>query len=157
MAFNNKKEWVTVLGGYSRCRHCERKWNCLAGCGGFDDRNYQHFLKDGYVVKVLGERKTVFGTAWYQLNHSSVKKNVRRFHVATWFGVCSYRKLKVTVEKRKDVCPLCKHELVRLRYFGNACLRAIQSRDFWADYEEDGRVVWFEKVKRKWGSGSYEE
>jgi hypothetical protein len=67
---------------------------------------------------VLGKRKTVFGTAWYQLNHSSIKVGVRRFHVCTWFGVCSYRRLKVTVEKKKVLCPICSEELVKLRYLG---------------------------------------
>jgi len=158
--------WVLFLGGYSRCRHCERKWNCLAGCGGFDDRNYQNFLKDSWLVKVLGERESVYHTAWYQLHHSSIKKGVKRFRVATWFGVCSYRKLKVTVEYRKSVCPICRHDLAEHVYFGNnrdvlAVFRSdrgsCRKRDFYADYEEDGRAVWFVKVKREWGSGSYEE
>ncbi len=62
-----------VRGGYSQCRGCERKWNCLKGCGGFDDKSYQKFLKDGYHVKVvLDERETVFGTAWYQVNHATI-------------------------------------------------------------------------------------
>ena len=34
------------------------------------------------------------------------------------FGCCSYRKLKVTVEVRRKVCPICQHELERLRYVG---------------------------------------
>ena len=145
-----------ILGGYGRCRCCERKWNCLKGCGGFDDKSYQLFLKDGYYVKVLGKRKTVFGTAWYQLNHASVKKNVKRFHVSTWFGVCSYRKLKVTVEKRKELCPICRHDLIDIRYFGSKHIASVLERDSLEDYEEDGRVVWVERVKRKkYGSGNY--
>jgi hypothetical protein len=166
--YNLRKHWYFsphfhvlgfVLGGYG-CRGCKRKNNCLKGCGGFDDRSYQNFLKDGYVVKVLGERKTVFGTAWYQLNHASIKKGVVRFHVASWFGVCSYRKLKVTVEKRKDLCPICQHDLGAIRYFGVKRIvfdRSSSSyrRDSFEDLEEDGRVVWVERVKC--GSGSYEE
>ena len=39
------------------------------------DRNYwEGYMKDDWIVKVLGERKTAFGTAWYQLNHSSYDK-----------------------------------------------------------------------------------
>jgi hypothetical protein len=53
-------------------------------------------------VKVMGESKTVFGTHWYQLNHSTIRTNVRRPHVCTGFGVCSYRKLKVKAENRKS-------------------------------------------------------
>jgi len=151
-----------VLGGYGRCRGCNRKWNCLKNCGGFDDRSYQCFLKDGYFVKVLGKRETVFGTAWYQLHHASVKKNVVRFHVATWFGVVSYRKLKVTIEKRKEVCPICQHDLVRVDYFGDK--RFVEDRcsldyvrDSFEDFREDGRVVWFEHQGKAYGSGSYDE
>jgi hypothetical protein len=104
-----------IRGGYSRCRNCKRKWNCLKWCGGFDDRNYYDgFLKDGWVVKVLGKRKTVAGTAWYQLHHATYKVNSVRFHVATWFGVCSYRKLKVTIEKKKYLCPICNKELYKV-------------------------------------------
>jgi hypothetical protein len=33
--------------------------------------------------------------------------------------VCSYRKLKVTVEKRKELCPICAEELYRIEYWGN--------------------------------------
>jgi hypothetical protein len=118
------------------------------------------FEKDGYIVKVMGERKTIFGTAWYQLNHASIKKGVSRFHVATWFGVCSYRKLKVTVEVKKAVCPICEHDLGAIRYFGVKRIvfdRSLHGykRDSFEDYEEGGRVVWVESVKRKCGSGSY--
>jgi len=166
--YNLRKQWYWsvhfhvlgfILGGYAKCRNCARKWNCLRGCGGFDDRNNQMREKDGYVVKVFGKRITVFGTAWYQLNHATIKRGVKRFHVATWFGVCSYRKLKVTVELRKAVCPICQHDLVKLRYFGDKRLVTDRTsfeyeRDSFEDFEEDGRVVWFESVKR--GSGSYE-
>lgn len=167
--YNLRKSWYWsphfhvlgfIFGGYSTCRNCSRKWNCLKGCGGFDDRAWQLFQKDGYYVKVFGKRKTIHGTAWYQLNHASVKKGVVRFHVATWFGNCSYRKLKVTVELRKAFCPICQHDLVKLRYFGDKGIVTDRSspdyeRDSFEDYEEDGRVVYFESVKR--GSGSYED
>jgi len=89
-----------------------------AGCDGFEATTRKHFKKDGYIVKVLPRRKSVGGTAWYQLNHASVKRNTTRFHVATWFGVCSYRKLKVTVEPKKCVCPICQHDLRDLLYVG---------------------------------------
>jgi len=146
-----------IRGGYSRCRLCERKWNCLKGCGGFDDRSYQAFLNDGYYVKVLDERKTVFGTAWYQLNHATTKLGVKRFHVVTWFGVCSYRKLKVQVEKRKSVCPICGEELVKLHYLG--VRRIVKDRSS-SEYvgcfvddlvDGDGALNWCEA-----SSGSYE-
>jgi hypothetical protein len=111
-----------ILGSYAQCRGC----HCLAegtfadcrGCDGFEGRTRRCFDKDGYIVKVKEKRKSVIGTAWYKLNHSSIKRGVKRFHAATWFGVCSYRKLKITVELKKDVCPICQHDLERLRYFG---------------------------------------
>src|SRR3972149_9721288 len=122
------------------------------GCGGFGDRAYQNFLKDGWIVKVLGERITVFGTAWYQLNHASVKVGVVRFQVATWFGVCSYRKMKVTPEKRKEFCPICQHDLIEICYHG---LKSFETdlksrayvRDSFEDYEEGGYPAWSEKVE----------
>jgi hypothetical protein len=148
-----------ILGGYGRCRGCEK---CRKGCGGFVDRSYRCHEKDDCIVKVKGKRKTVFGTSWYALNHSSIKVNARRFHVATWFGNCSYRKLKVTVEKRADLCPICQHDLIAIRYFGvkNFVLDSASSgyrRDSFEDYEEDGRPVWVERVTCRYGSGSYEE
>ena len=141
-----------VLGGY-RCRDCKRKNNCLKGCGGFDDRSYQNFLKDGFYVKVEGKRKTVFGTAWYQLHHASVRKDIKRFHVATWFGVCGYRKLKVKVEKKKHVCRVCQYELKRFNYFGKKRFALDRDssdyvRDSMEDLTEDGVVVWVEAPKR---------
>jgi hypothetical protein len=121
------------------------------------------FEKDGYIVKVMGERKTIFGTAWYQLNHSTIRTNVKRPHACTWFGVCSYRKLKVTVEMRKAVCPICQHDLVEHSYHGNMAhilaffgsdRGSYRLRGGFADCEEDGRRVWVERVRR--GGGSYE-
>jgi hypothetical protein len=119
-------------------------------------------MKDGWVVKVLGERKTAFGTAWYQLNHSSYNKTKKRFHIATWFGVCSYRKLKVTSEKRKELCPIFQHELVDIKYVGKACVIKHKddpdySRDSFENFlDEHGHVRWIEAPKwRRKASGSY--
>ena len=74
----------------SKCRHCRDKI-CIGNgnfnrCNGFEAGTRRLNVNDGYIVKVLGSRKTIFGTAWYQLNHASVKKGVSRFHVATWFA-----------------------------------------------------------------------
>lgn len=101
----------------SECRVCKKV--CFKGCGGFVDRNYRLNEIDGCLVKVLGKRKTVRGTAWYQLNHSSYRVNVKRASVVRWMGVCSYRNLKVVAKKREELCPACGHDLVRLGYFGN--------------------------------------
>ena len=140
-----------ILGGYP-CRTCEavRKTGKCGienyECNGFVNRNYRCFEKDGCIVKVKGKRKSVFWTAYYQLGHSTIRKNSVRFHVATWFGNCSYRKLKVTVELRKSVCPICQHDLVKLRYNGSKL-------DFWflicgdcfVPYEEQPKIEWLTK------------
>lgn len=159
--FNLRKHWYWsphlhvlgfIAGGYGRCRSCKKK--CFKGCGGWRDRNYRAFEKDGCVVKVMGKRKTVGGTAWYQLNHASTHMTKKRFHVAVWFGVCSYRKLKLTKEKKKSLCVICGNELVKLRYSGDkhgiwGCYgldrASCKKRDFASDLEEDGIVVWRER------------
>jgi hypothetical protein len=147
-----------IHGGY-RCRSCTK--TCFKGCGEFRDRAFRCFEKFGCVVKVAedehgfsGKRITVGGTAWYQLNHATVKKGVVRFHVATWFGVCSYRKLKVVVERKKQVCPICQHELVRLIHCG--VRRIVKGRSecgfvpfFYDDLVDvDGSSNWIEAPKR---------
>jgi hypothetical protein len=153
-----------ILGSYRKCRRCSRKNNCLAGCSGFDDRRWQGFKKHGYYVKVLGKRKTIRGTAWYQLHHSSIKKGVKRFHVATWFGCCSYRKLKVTPEMKKQLCPICQRELYDILYIGYKEFyldrnSPLFKRELFEDYREGvdnpriNNVVWIEKPKksrRRW-------
>lgn len=164
--YNKRKEWYWsthfhvlgfILGGYP-CRSCKKK--CFKGCGEFEDRKYRCYEKDGCIVRVLDKRKTVGGTAWYQLNHSSIDVTKKRFHVATWFGVCSYRKLKVKAEDRKSLCPICQHDLVMLDYFGVKRFVLDKNsldyrRDSFEDYEEDGRVVWVEHIRKKYGSGNY--
>ena len=156
-----------VLGGY-RCRDCRKE--CAKGCGcGFNDLQYRAFEKFGCIVKVAEDkygrkdaRKSVGGTAWYQLNHSTIRTNVERPHAVTWFGVASYRALKVRVAKRKVLCPLCGHDLVKLLYYGskNFVLNRDSSyfaRESFDDLVEDGRVVWVEDTRLEyWRSGSYE-
>jgi hypothetical protein len=136
-----------VKGGYEGCRNCERKWNCREGCGGFDDRNHQLSLKDGYVVKVLGKRKTIGGTCWYQLHHSSTNPFKKRFRIATYFGSCGYNNLGAKVEKRKSVCPLCDSPMGFIEYLGSKDFVVDKnSRGFVAksseDYFENGVPVW---------------
>ncbi len=159
--YNLQKHWYWsphwhvlgfILGGYARCRHC-KGGNCY-GCDGFEGRVYRCYRDNGYIVKVLGERKTVFGTAWYQLNHASVKVGVERFHVATWFGICSYRKLKVTVEYKRNVCPICEHDLGAIRYNGNRFVKdenlSSDKREFFADaVDECGFAMWVSCVGAK--------
>jgi hypothetical protein len=139
-----------ILGGYGRCRHCgvSPSISACRGCGGFEDRTRQLNAVDGWIIKVKDKRKTVFGTAWYQLHHSGVDVTKKRFHVTRWFGVVSYRKLKLTPEKREELCPICKHELEWVKYCGKRSFVTDRSspdyeRDSYEDFEEDGLPAWF--------------
>ncbi len=148
-----------IKGGYLRCRNCCKVKASVYGkpceevchgCSGFEAVTREQYKKDGYLAKVLGERITVRGTAYYQLNHASVKVDVERFHVTTWFGCASYRKLKVVYEKEHLLCPICQNECVALRYFGNQLIETDElSWDFKANLllpmNEDGREVWVVK------------
>jgi len=162
--YNNVRLWYwsphfhvlgVIKGGY-KCRNCNHERAGCRSCNGFNGREVRGFEKDGYIVKVLGKRKTIFGTAWYQLNHSTIRTNVKRPHACTWFGVCSYRKMKVKVEKKKSLCPICGEELVKLHYLG--VRRIVKERDspeyvgsFVDDLvDSDGSLNWCEAR-----SGSY--
>jgi len=95
----------------------------VKGCDGFDDMSYQQFLKDGYYVKVCAERETVFGSAWYLLNHATVRVSfLRRFHAVTWWGVCGNRKYGSVKVESEDVCPACGEEMVRCAYVGKQAI-----------------------------------
>lgn len=135
-----------IDGGYRCCRKCsnaklDKKGSvrvintdkCLACKVGFEGRTRREYFKEGglfgvgggskgYIVKVQGKRKTVHGTAWYQLNHCSIVKGSSRAHAVYWFGVCSYVKLKLKKGdriKKHDVCPICGYELEAVKYVGD--------------------------------------
>jgi hypothetical protein len=79
-----------IVGGYGRCRSCDKavrtyrtrggktvtfhgnKFVC-EGCDGFEARVRRSNEKNGYIFKVMDERHSIFATAFYQLNHSSIK------------------------------------------------------------------------------------
>lgn len=127
-----------IDGGYGQCRSCKNcsfdkkgavhildTAKCLA-CGGFEGRTRRLYAKEGgregsgYIVKVMGARKTIHGTAWYQLNHATIVKGAKRDTVTTWFGVCSYTKLKLKKDDRlsRNICPICGHDLEDAVYVG---------------------------------------
>jgi len=148
-----------IRGGY-KCRDCKRKNDCLEGCGGFDDRRWQYFLKTGVYVKVvLAKRKSIFSTAKYQLNHSSIKRGATRSHVVTWHGALSYRKMKVKVVKKAFDCPICKSPLKEMDYSGKK--HFVLNRyafgyvqDSMEDLFEGRRRVYNDSPKRVFGRGS---
>lgn len=168
--YNIKKSWYWsihfhvlgfVLGGYSRCRHCTGG-NCYT-CDGSMGKFYRAYrscgYSKGYIVKVMAERKksfygdkpNIFGTAWYQLNHATIDITKKRFHVATWFGVCSYRKFRLTSFRKKALCPICGMELVRVRYNGNPFIMnedlASSKRCFYPEaYDKYGRMTYVKHI-----------
>lgn len=145
-----------IDGGYS-CRGCKKV--CSAhDCHGFEVHTRECFEKDGFIVKiaqdkfgVAGVRDSLFKTVKYQLSHASIRTDVKRPHVCTWFGVVSYRKLKFKYVPKKAVCPYCSGKLVRVRYVGDKyfCIDR-DSPDFVSssheDLAEDGVVLWEEIV-----------
>jgi hypothetical protein len=146
--------------GYGRCRCCKGA-DCYA-CGGFEGVTMREHEKDGWIVKVLEKRKTVGGTCWYQLNHCSIRRGSKKSHAATYFGVISYRKLKLINGKDvgiKHKCPICNSELVRVRYLGVFSELSVSRRgEVVSMFGDDGEPLWETVVERKFrgGSGSYE-
>jgi hypothetical protein len=109
-----------IEGGFDRCRDCVHVREDCAVCDGFKGRETRGYAKDKYLVKVLPERKTVFGTAWYQLNHATIRVGLKRFHAVTWYGCCSNRMYSSAkfISKAEDVCPVCSGEMVKCFHAG---------------------------------------
>lgn len=166
MRFNRIRGWYWnphfhvlgfILNGYS-CRRCARKNDCLQGCGGFDDVSWQRYQVDKWYVKVadpLHERRNVRKTAAYELGHCTIPVGAKHFRVVTYFGICSYRKLKISdavrkewEEEFKDKCPLCGDELKDGKYCGVKPLVTDRNspdfqRDSIEDFLENGLPAWF--------------
>ena len=71
------------------------------------------FEESRWIVKNVGVRKSVLGTALYQLSHAGVSE--KGYHVVTWFGSLSYNKLAVDpLPQEVHVCPICGHEFVKM-------------------------------------------
>jgi len=165
--------------GYGKCRGCafnparvHNSDRCRV-CKGFEGLTRICYEKEGgragsgYIVKVALSRKTglpderitVGGTVWYQLNHASVRRgvNVKKSHAASWFGVCSYRKLKLINGKDvgvKHKCPICGCDLVRVRYLGAFSEISVSRRgDIVSFYGADGKPLWEIVVERKFQGG----
>ena len=179
--YNRAKRWYWsphfhslcfIFDGYDKCRNCNRKSNCLAGCGGFDDVAWRKFQVDRWYVKVLDprhERRNVRKTVSYELGHCTIKKGVRNFRAVTYFGVVSYRALKISAEAyakweedRKFKCEVCGSELVDADYVGVEPLITDRphpdfKREGFYDYLQNGRVAYVKRKKRKWSSDSYED
>jgi hypothetical protein len=142
--------------GYGKCRRCKGA-DCYA-CNGFEGVTRSENKKDGWIVKVLEKRKTVGGTAWYQLNHASIRRSgSKKSHAATWFGACSYRKLKLINGKDvgiKHKCPICSCDLVRVRYLGVFSELSVSRRgEILNMFDDDGKPLWEVVAERKFNGG----
>jgi len=94
------------------------------------------FESHGWVVKNVGIRKTVSGTALYQLSHAGIHK---KYHTVTWFGALAYNNLKVPPkEEVEEVCPICGSPLQPLYYFGSKKIPD-ERGDFW--FSPEGWIV----------------
>lgn len=141
--------------GYGKCRTCKGA-DCIA-CGGFEGVTRREHEKDGWIVKVLEKRKTVGGTCWYQLNHCSIRRGSKKSHAATWFGVCSYRKLKLINGDDVGIhhkCPICSCDLVRVRYLGGfSKLVVSRSGEVLSMFGDNGEPLWEIVAERKFKGG----
>jgi hypothetical protein len=104
-----------------------------------------------------GTRKTIGGTAAYQLSHAAVevstKKNGRN-HVVSWWGIASYRRFKMDKPERTvRLCSLCHYEMELSRYVGAKESAPRNDKGLDSLFDERGMPRW---VKVDEGnSGSY--
>lgn len=159
-----------VVPSYGRCRRCEDKV-CrgrngeFSRCDGFEavtrcerekdgfivkvfakrGKVWKRFVMDGELVSVLSDDDNVVGTLKYELSHAGLIVGSQRACVVHWFGVCSYRRLKVTVEKRKQLCPICDGNFVKLVKLRDDAPRPVGSRVYIFDlYGSDGKPYYAE-------------
>ncbi len=126
-----------LKNAYGHCRNCKfyNEWGsksfrgrtgysnhggsaCLS-CNGFEGLTRRLNKTDDCIVKIFGERKSIFKTAVYQLSHAGLKVNAVRPHIVTWYGNVAPTKMKMVYEVEKAVCPVCKIVLVNALYFGS--------------------------------------
>jgi hypothetical protein len=81
----------------------------------------------GWVVKNAGVRKTVSGTALYQMSHSGVHKSK---YTVTWFGHLAYNNFKVPPMEKDDRCPECGNKLRPVNYVGSD-VPPMEKGDYW--------------------------
>jgi hypothetical protein len=164
--------FIGIKGGFRKCRGCRyvndrgSRFFC-EGCDGFYGVSKKCWKSDGLIVEVKDKRKSIFGTAWYQLHHATIRTD-KRTHIVKWFGVCSYRRLKVDKKARKEYdkehrvkCRICGSELVRHEYCGcdpNVKLfyRKVRGAREKVEPFFSPSCDWVERPER-WRSGSYEE
>ena len=110
--------WID--GGYDRCRSCVKTAGACWSCDGFEGVVRRVHKDDGWIVSlaknengVVEKRESVFGSAWYQLEHSGFKRGVNRFQIIEWFGRVAKRKFKTELRKFEMRCAVCKDTMER--------------------------------------------
>jgi hypothetical protein len=142
-----------LADGYS-CRSCPHKHYrgtdviCdKVDCSGFERRTRDLYARDGFIVKVLGERESVYRTLFYQLTHCTIEVGKVRFQPSRWFGSLGCRKLaRAKVEREPSKCLICGSEEVYVHYHGSKKIVHEQWRDGYerrvlVDVEEGGEPV----------------
>jgi hypothetical protein len=102
---------------YDRCRNCIKAGHCWE-CDGFEGVTRRAHKDDGWIVSlaknekgVVEKRDSIFGTSWYQCEHSGFKVGVRRFQIVEWWGVVAKRKFKTVLKPIEHRCGVCKSPL----------------------------------------------
>jgi hypothetical protein len=100
---------------------------------------------------------------WYLPSSSLIagkrarRSGSKKSHAATWFGVCSYRKLKLINGKDvgiKHKCPICACDLVRVRYLGVFSEVSVSRRgEILSMVDDDGKPLWEVVFSRKFTGG----
>jgi hypothetical protein len=117
-----------LVGGY-KCRGCPhlkcsskmRIYCDFKGlCDGFEQVTRRAHVGDGWIVSlaknergVVEKRKSLFGTAWYQLEHASYRVGVVRFQIVKWFGDVNNAKLKTVRRLFEHKCVACDGSMER--------------------------------------------
>jgi RNA polymerase subunit RPABC4/transcription elongation factor Spt4 len=88
---------------------------------GWADRTEEIYSREGWIIKNLGVRKSVFWSVQYLLSHAGVFKDQdpgfhqTKFNVSTWIGELSFNKVQAPklVEER-ELCPHCGSVLLQM-------------------------------------------
>ena len=113
----------------------------------------QLYAQNGYIVKNLGVRKSVYATISYQLSHAGIYMKAEgergKKATVTWFGYLAYTKFHYQSEPTKHVCPICEGVLhvVEWRGEGDPPLLTIDNPSDTGEYFLDASLDW---VQREW-------
>jgi hypothetical protein len=76
------------------------------------------YNSDGWIVKlatnesgVVEKRASVFGSCWYQLEHSGYLRGGKNFQIVRWWGNVAKKKFKTVKRANVASCAVCKGEL----------------------------------------------